>query len=290
MRKFSANCLVSVISVGSLLSAMPAQDRALISAEEEPAVEAEIKQQRNARSRAMYEEARTVAVKSQSDVALVDAEFHGEPVFRYADVPRGILDASLWCWGRKGRPVALAKLEMVAAHDDIGPKWQYCVASLCERRVAVEWLSYRRFLAKKAGVILHTIPDASPPDEKPVVRLRQMKEIFKRFSATILVDGKASLKQEMRQLASPVYRYADTDASLMDGAIFAFSTNGTNPDVLLLVEAESATEMPPQWKYAVVGMTYAEFHVRLDQSEVFMTPFPPPFDTWAIHILPRPPD
>jgi hypothetical protein len=43
----------------------------------------------------------------------------------------------------------------------------------------------------------------------------------------------------------------------------------------------------PLWKYSVVGMTYAEFHVRLDQAEVFKTSFPPAFDTWAVRHAPR---
>ena len=64
-------------------------------------------------------------------------------------------------------------------------------------------------------------------------------------------------------------------------------TNGTNPDVLVLIEATSAGQAPAQWKYAVVGLTYAEFHVRIGETEVYQMPFPPRMDTWAIRIVPR---
>jgi hypothetical protein len=43
-------------------------------------------------------------------------------------------------------------------------------------------------------------------------------------------------KQEIRRLATPVYRYADVGAGLRNGVIFGLTTNGTNPDLLLLIE------------------------------------------------------
>lgn len=287
MRRISASPWVFIFLAATVGSSVPDQKAALGMADDERTDNARIKREREARLREMHGEVETVAVKSQSETGWVAADLHGDPVFRYADIPRGILDASLWCWGGQGRPIALCKLEMIAAHDGAGPQWQYCVVSLCEGQVLVTWPDLPRFLATKSGVGFRSIPEVPPPNDKPAGRLRQMKEFFKRFSATILVDGKASLKQEMRQLASPIHRYADTAAGLTDGAIFAFSTNGTNPDVLFLLEATSVQGMPPQWKYAVVGMTYAEFSVRLDQAEIFKMPFPPPFDTWALRHRPR---
>jgi hypothetical protein len=256
-------------------------------AEEEQPNAAQLKQQREARLRAMHKQVDTVAVKSGSGNEGQPASLHPEPLFRYADVPRGIIEASLWCWGAKGRPVALTKLEMVAPRDNVVGHWQYCIASLAEQPLVVTWPTRPQFLATKAGVDFRPIPDAPLPDDKPAGRLRQMKDLVKRFSATIFVDGKQDLKQEMRQLASPIHRYSDVDSGLTDGSIFGFSTNGTNPDVLLLIEAVAAGQQPSQWKFAVVGLTYAEFHVRISETEVYQMPFPPRMDTWTIRILPR---
>ena len=258
-----------------------------LQAEEEPSKEAALKQQREARLRAMREQLESVAVKRQSENGWKEVELNAEPMFRYSDAPRGILEASLWCWGGPGRPAALTKLEMVAPRENLGGEWQYCIASLAEKSLLVTWPNRPQFLSSKAGVEWRAIPGAPEPDEKPAGRLRQMKALIKQFSATILVDGKDNLKQEMRQLASPIHRYADADAGLTDGAIFGFSTNGTNPDVLLLIEAASDGKASPQWKYGVVGMTFAEVHVRLGETEVFSMPFPPPRETWTVRHIPR---
>ena len=286
MMKLTTACSASAALVLILLSNSARNVRALGSDEGKPD-EAALKEQREARLSAMRAQVETVVVRRQMDDDWTAVELSPEPLFRYADVPRGILDASLWCWGAKGRPVALTKLEMVKASANVAAQWQYCAASLAERPVWIAWPTRPRFVSSKAGLELHTILESPQPGDKPATRLRQMKDLVKRFSATIFIDGKEALKQEMRQLASPIHRYADDATGLVDGAIFGFSTNGTNPDVLLLIEARSAKEAPPQWQYGIVGMTYAEAHVRLDRTEVFEVPFPPQFDTWALWHVPR---
>jgi len=40
-----------------------------------------------------------------------EVEMRSEPVFRYADQPRSIVDGTLWVWGGLGRPAALQKVE-----------------------------------------------------------------------------------------------------------------------------------------------------------------------------------
>src|SRR5688572_24616661 len=42
------------------------------------------------------------------------ADLVPQPVFRYADQPRNIPDATLWVWTKDGRPVAFQKLEVDA--------------------------------------------------------------------------------------------------------------------------------------------------------------------------------
>lgn len=258
-----------------------------VNADDEPAGKEDLKEQREARLRTMHEQVQSVSVKSSSNAGWEVADLHQEPLFRYADVPRSILEGSLWCWGKTGRPVALTKLEMVAKHGNFGPEWQYCIASLAEQPIQVTWPDSKPFTASKAGVAWQPISDAPEVSDKPATRLRQMKELIKRYSATILIDGQERLKQEMRQLTSPIHRYADPDAGLTDGTIFGFSTNGTNPDVLLLIEAASKKYSPSQWRFAVVGMTWAEYRVRLDVTEVVRIPFPPPRETWDVRHVPR---
>src|SRR4030095_3504486 len=130
--------------------------------------------------------------------------------------------------------------------------------------------------AAKPGVMMRPIEKAPVPDDKPAGRLRQMKDLVFRFTATILVDGDEALKQEMRRLPSPIHRYADEGEGLRDGVLFGLTTNGTNPDMLIVIELRGDPPHRAQWSYGIVKMTYAEVRLRLDNDEVWSSPVSAP--------------
>ena len=278
----------------SMLLWSVSSDPSVLLTGDEPGSEAQSdgtdKREHEARLAAMRDRAKTfeverTAAEDRETVLLRDA-----PLFRYSDQPRGFIDAALWCWGGEGRPVALAKVEMVV--DDRGaPFWQYCLASTAERPIAVRFGGAARFATSKPGVEFKPVPAAPAPHDKPAGRLRQMKEVFARFSATIRskhVDGKDLVSQEMRPLASPLHRYAEPGAGVVDGLVFGLTTNGTNPDLILLIEAGADGIKPSGWRYALVRMTDAELRVRIDDQEAWTSPYPAPRTTWTSVFLPRP--
>jgi hypothetical protein len=209
-----------------------------------------------------------------------------EPLFRYSDQPRGFIDATLWGWGKIGRPLVLSKAEM-GINPGGRPFWQFCVASLADGPLEIKLVNGRRFAVKKPGLVLRPFENSPEPGERPAERLRQMKGLIARFTGTIHVDGKDSLKQEMRLLPSPMHRYADEESGLRDGVIFAMTTNGTNPDILIVIELRGEKGAEPIWRYGVVKMTYAEVHIRLDKSEVWKSPVSEPLETWTYFSIPR---
>jgi hypothetical protein len=282
-------CLAGIvwIAVGSfggyrLLSASAADEAA-----EEPAPESKSdKQRRESMLLAMRRQLQPVSVAKVVDgKRQMPEELRSEPVFRYSDPPRGFVDATLWCWGATGRPVALQKVEAALTRDK-KPFWQFCLTSLDDHPIDVNFGNGHRFVSKKPGLELKNLLPAPMPDDKPAGRLRQMKEQIARFAATIHVDGKEDLKQEMRLLPREVYRYADEGGGLQDGAIFGLTTNGTNPDVLIVIELR-AEGNAGAWQYGVVKMTDSDVHVRLDDAEVWSSRFAVPFETWFYFDTPR---
>ena len=244
------------------------------------------KRQREARLTGMRERAASFKVERIVDGDRRPVEFHSIPVFRYSDQPRGFVDATLWCWGTRGRPAAIAKVEMVVDGNG-APFWQYCLASIADGPIAVDF-GVRRFATDKPGIEFKPVPGAIAPQDTPAARLRQMKELFARFSATIHskhVDAVDLVKQEMRPLASPIHRYSDADVE--DGVIFGLTTNGTNPDLLLLVELRSDGGTATTCHYGVVRMTDGELHVRFDGKEVWDSPYQAPRITWTSVFLRR---
>lgn len=106
--------------------------------------------------------------------------------------------------------------------------------------------------------------------------MRQMKEFVRKFSAhEFWVNG----RQEMRLLPAAVYRYADSDQKLIDGAIFMIAV-GTHPEATLFLEAtHPADQSKPLWQFAVGCSGAAEIVVNYDDKEVHHAPqietFPP---------------
>jgi hypothetical protein len=58
----------------------------------------------------------------------------------------------------------------------------------------------------------------------------------------------------------------------LQGILCGFAANGTNPDVILALEAVGAAEgkgPAKSWRYGVIRMTTSAVSVKLDKEEVF---------------------
>jgi hypothetical protein len=205
------------------------------------------------------------------------------PLMKYTDVPRQIEMATLWVWQDEDRPVALGKVE--AYQREEGPKWLYCFASASTGLVDGKWPDGHRFQARKPGVEWATVGGPAP-QEAAAGRLRQMKELFQRFSATA-TDDVLKTSDELRPLARPLHEYSSPGHGVIQGILCGFAANGTNPDVVVALEAVRAAEKkdaPLTWRYSVIGMTASGISVKLDKAEVYTRPYAKSaqdFDTWT---------
>jgi hypothetical protein len=129
---------------------------------------------------------------------------------------------------------------------------------------------------KEAGVKFQAVPKAASPGDDEPTRLRQMKEIARRFKAfeSLRPDrDEPSDRFELRLLTQPVHRYHDADKSLIDGAIFLMSY-GRNPEIALMIEAGREQEARPSWSYALAPIAASRLRVSLDDREVADIPKP----------------
>jgi hypothetical protein len=186
---------------------------------------------------------------------------------KYTDSPRQIEMATLWIWEDDGVPVALGKVEAYQRKE--GRKWLYCFASASTGLVEGKWPDGRLFQARKPGLQWTTIKGPLP-QETAAGRRRQMKELFLRFSAT--TTGGVSKSEELRPLARPLYEYSSPKQGVIQGILCGFAANGTNPDVIVALEAVSMArdkDSPKSWRYGVIRMTTSGVSVKLDKDEVF---------------------
>ena len=237
MRPSTTRAMQWIVALATLLVAMSlpgdrvsAQDPAKPSAKQE--------------ERQKLDEMKQVARAFQ--VAVIDdqgartpATMTPEPLHRWTDPTREFSGGALWAWRSSGRPVAIYGIELY------GQSWSHEFVSLSTRKLRADD-GRTQWAPSKAGIELREMPDAPTPADDEAGRLRQMRDLARRFSAREFWDGRT---YALRLLPHPIDRYADPASGLMDGAIFTFA-NGTNPELFLLIEARRQGDGPAKWSYA----------------------------------------
>jgi hypothetical protein len=192
---------------------------------------------------------RVAAAKVESGEPGFPRGFAPEPIFRYSDSTRGFVAGAVWKLGDEGRPKALLATELRRKLQGKGqPNISYEFSSLTTSPFSVksdemDWSpAGTRFEFKP-------IPKAQAPEGTPQGRLRQLRELARRFASNEEVKNE---KFELRLLSTPVHRYTPSSADRADGAVFFF-TIGTNPEVVLLIESDGKG-----WSYAAGRMTGAQ--------------------------------
>jgi hypothetical protein len=98
-------------------------------------------------------------------------------------------------------------------------------------------------------------------------RLQQMKDLAKQLTASY-GGGPDQKGLELRLLPEPMHRYADAGSGLLDGAIFVFA-HGSNPEIVLLVEARGQGKSGAKWHYGFARLSAAGLSVSLAGRDVW---------------------
>jgi hypothetical protein len=172
----------------------------------------------------------------------------------------------VFLWTDRGRPQAI--LQLFAYDDDhFSHEWQ----SLSEGLLAAERADQLVWGPEAAGITFRELPDSDSPAATPGARLRQMKALAARFSATFTGFAQSPTPVELRLLTQPLWRYETADdPPRADGALFAFA-QGTDPQALLLLEAR-AVGAKQTWHFAITRMASGAVAVRYQEREVFSVP------------------
>jgi hypothetical protein len=159
-----------------------------------------------------------------------------------------------------GRPAALASFFLNGQR-----KWVNEFAIIPESDVTI-LRSGRPFWQPSEYVCKFTdLPRLPRPAAKPVLRSAQMRAIAADFSVTDYF-GPQEVKQDVRLLPQPVYRYSE-EGTILDGAAFVFVL-GTDPECCLLVEA-SQDGKGSRYRYAIAPMSIFQLEVRYKDDLVW---------------------
>lgn len=241
-----------------------------------------------AERQALLKEMRSAAAAIQVNEKVGDqirsAKLIEEPLFRYSDEQRQIRDATMWVWTVQGRPVSLIKLERYGFPDP-RRSWLFNIGSTSSDMIDVKWPFDREYTSKKPGMTFQQLPDGPGAAETKPARLIQLRQLSRRFAATMLGGATNDTRSEMRLLPTPLYRYVSEADAILDGALFGFSSTGTNPDAVLAIQLRGPEAKTAAWEFGVTGMTSGGLQMRLDERQVWSQPLlvgrGQVFDTWT---------
>lgn len=223
------------------------------------------------------------SAKDDSAIELVP-----EPVMRYSDEPRFIPNAAMWIWLKNARPVAIQKVEV--NNFNKLPLWTICWASLSEELITARWSDSSSFETTTPGWNFKPVSNVAAPAAKETARNLQLRAIARRFSGQVVsfLNGD---RVELRLMPRPIFEYSDPDTKLPVGAIFGLASNGTNPTLLVAVEARQSGDGQLRWVHAHSRLTSEAGHLKLDDTTIweFEAKPPPPkdLDNWTYFFVPH---
>ena len=222
--------------------------------------------ERSAHLERMKQIAERFHVQVPRDGKHVSGKMVEKPLLRYNDSTRRLSDSTLWLWTERELPCGLMAIEFYPKNPS-GPQWLFEFVSLSDANLAIDRGNDWKWGAKQSGLEWRPISNATEPSAKPTLRLTQAKQLFQRFAAHENEGVNGHI--ELRPLANPLYRYSDEASGVIDGVIFAF-VNGTNPEVLLVIEARhDGGAKVPSWCYSLAQMTGAKVSASIDDQEVW---------------------
>jgi hypothetical protein len=189
-------------------------------------------------------------------------KFHETAVIRPSNPISGTLDGALYVWTDRGRPQAILKF-FTFNNTTYSHAWlslSEC-SFVAERHGKVVWSP------PKPGIVLRELPEAPQPAETAAARLRQMKNLAGKFTATYTAVHLRAAPFELRNLPQPLYQYQTDDEYRADGALFGY-VQSTTPVGLLLLESRQ-TSSGPRWHYCYCSLVTGPLTARYGDQQIF---------------------
>jgi hypothetical protein len=199
------------------------------------------------------------------------------PLLRFADRERENMDGTVWAYGERGRPRAVLSVYPSFADDGKSLLWWSDVVTLSERplKVArVDGREGRNWAPEQAVEPFEPFPGAPDPAADDAGRLEQMGVLMQRLEGR-QNSIRGERPYDLERWPRPLLRYADEEAGIVDGALFAF-VHDSNPEILVLLEAQGKPDAA-KWNYSLARQAAAPLHVDLDGKEIWAGPPPPDF-------------
>jgi hypothetical protein len=206
----------------------------------------------------------TMAVESTPKEAL---ELKKEPVFEWSNPVRsGVQQGVVFLWLREGRPAALGSIFSQPDPKLPGRRIFHEFHALDTDKLLVSRTNALNEWKPETGLARKPLADAPAPAATAEARLLQMRKLAQEFTGH---ETEKAEKWDLRLLPAPLYRYPTARTGVIDGALFTLvSTAGTDPEVLLLIEAREV-DGKTRWEYACGRFSDRNLYVQRKDKEVW---------------------
>ena len=205
-------------------------------------------------------------------------------VLRWANNARGSQNGATLIWTHKGRP------EAVCCIYPWGGSMSHEFDSLSRGKIRGMREAEVVWRPAEVGLKFADIPGAAAPMKTAARRKLQLSKLAREFRGTMTgwkVDD--SDREELRLLPRELYRYKKGDPRIIDGALYAF-VQGTDPEILLLIEAWAEKDQSAKWQYAFARRTSGGLEGRHKGKVVWTAKkHPPNYNPTDNHISFREP-
>jgi hypothetical protein len=192
-------------------------------------------------------------------------ELQKSPLLKYTNPVRNVQQhGAVYVWTNEGRPAVLGSIW--SAIDRTQPdlrrlyfEWH----SLAADDVSAERSGASLWSAGEPGVEWQALREFGPVAASRPLRLVQMRRIARALTARIDTE-----ESELRLMDQPIYRYPEGTAGVDDGAVFAF-VMGTDPELIVLLEAAASDGGPPQWRIACARFSNWPMRVAIGDREIW---------------------
>lgn len=221
-----------------------------------------------------------LAKASQFEIHLDDSAqtvltLHPRSVLRWSNPVSTALYGEVFVWTAAGRPEVIASM-----HKFFQPDRRHMTGefhSLALGKLVATQEKQNVWNPQEAGVTLADLPGAPPVARAAQQRLSQMRALARGFSAESSARNEPDTREQLRLLPKPIFRYESSNPALLDGGIFAF-VQGTNPEVLLLLEARQSGDAY-RWQYALARFNSVALRASHQQQQVWSVPqIAPPWE------------
>ncbi|MBC8115108.1 MAG: hypothetical protein H7062_12060 [Candidatus Saccharimonas sp.] len=183
---------------------------------------------------------------------------HEKLALRWSNPVSGVVDGGVYIWTDGRQPVVIGKafLKEKGGPQDTPSSWCEALESVTSIPFVMQADGRDVWKPASPGLRFHDLDEnEGQPSDNDNARLTQMRALARKIQV-IGNWGQPPTDWQLRTLTTPLHRYVSEPDGILDGAVFAYTQGGTNPEAISLIEVIAADpKSKPHWRIAVTRLT-----------------------------------